>query len=228
MSFTMNLFLKLLLTVTMAVILTPIIRRLAFAINAVDLPNERRINKIPMPSAGGLAIYISFSLSLLLLFSDIIDLTASLRLIAVSGIVVLTGLLDDIFELTPRQKMFGTLVAAFSAYFFAGIKFETINIGSLIELNLGWFSLPITIFWIVGFTNAINLIDGLDGLASGVSAIALTTIGIIGYIAVSSGGVLIQVPIMIFVLVASIIGFLPYNFFPAKIYLGDTGALFLG
>ncbi|WP_376716291.1 glycosyltransferase family 4 protein [Vagococcus lutrae] len=228
MSFTMNLFLKLLLTVTMAVILTPIIRRLAFAINAVDLPNERRINKIPMPSAGGLAIYISFSLSLLLLFSDIIDLTASLRLIAVSGIVVLTGLLDDIFELTPRQKMFGTLVAAFSAYFFAGIKFETINIGSLIELNLGWFSLPITIFWIVGFTNAINLIDGLDGLASGVSAIALTTIGIIGYIAVSSGGVLIQVPIIIFVLVASIIGFLPYNFFPAKIYLGDTGALFLG
>lgn len=135
---------------------------------------------------GGLAIYISFSLSLLLLFSDIIDLTASLRLIAVSGIVVLTGLLDDIFELTPRQKMFGTLVGAFSAYFFAGIKFETINIGSLIELNLGWFSLPITIFWIVGFTNAINLIDGLDGLASGVSAIALTTIGIIGYIAVSS------------------------------------------
>lgn len=228
MSFTASLFFKLAITMILAMILTPIIRKLAFKLNAVDQPNARRINKIPMPSAGGLAIYISFSLSLLVLFHEIVDPAISWRLIGVSGIVVLTGLLDDIFELSPRQKMFGTLAAALAAYFIAGIRFETLNIGSLTELNLGWFSLPITLFWIVGFTNAINLIDGLDGLASGVSAIALTTIGIIGYIAVSSGGVLIQIPIIIFILVASILGFLPFNFFPAKIYLGDTGALFLG
>ena len=198
-------------------------------LNAVDHPNERRINTIPMPSAGGLGIYLTFSIALLLFFpKDIIPWDFSIHLIVASGIIVLTGLIDDIYALRPRQKLVGMIVAAMYAYFVAGIKMDTVNLFSFTNIDLGFLSFPMTIIWILALTNAINLIDGLDGLASGVSIIALTSIGIVGYLSTSSGAVMIQVPITIFLLVASILGFLPRNFFPAKIFLGDTGALFLG
>ncbi|MGY3765910.1 glycosyltransferase family 4 protein [Vagococcus vulneris] len=228
MNFLMTLLLRLLATAGVAALITPLIRRLSFKIGAVDVPNKRRINKKIMPSAGGLAIYIAFSLSLVILFQDVIPLYYSLNLIASSGIIVITGLFDDIFELTPRQKLFGIILAAIYVCFVFDITIQTITIPYLGVIHLGIFSYPITILWILALTNAINLIDGLDGLASGISIIALTTIGLIGYISSSTGAVKLQVPITIFILLVSTIGFFPYNFFPAKIYLGDTGALFLG
>lgn len=229
MSFIVELVLKLTATVALSYAITPLIKKVACKINAVDHPNERRINTIPMPSAGGLGIYLTFSIALLLFFpKDIIPWGFSIHLIVASGIIVLTGLIDDIYALRPRQKLVGMIVAAMYAYFVAGIKMDTVNLFSFTNIDLGFLSFPMTIIWILALTNAINLIDGLDGLASGVSIIALTSIGIVGYLSTSSGAVMIQVPITIFLLVASILGFLPRNFFPAKIFLGDTGALFLG
>jgi UDP-GlcNAc:undecaprenyl-phosphate GlcNAc-1-phosphate transferase len=142
-----------------------------------------------------------------------------------AAIVVVTGLLDDIFELTPMQKTLGLTLAALEIYFVAGIKISTVSIPYLGVFDLGWLGLPMTILWILAITNAVNLIDGLDGLASGVSIISLTTIGIISYFFLPNS---VEVPMVIFTLIAAIVGFFPYNFYPATIFLGDTGALFLG
>jgi UDP-GlcNAc:undecaprenyl-phosphate GlcNAc-1-phosphate transferase len=141
-------------------------------------------------------------------------------------VIILTGVLDDKYELTPKQKSVGILLAALIVYFVADIHIDSVTLPFFGYIELGWLSFPVTIFWIFGITNAINLIDGLDGLATGISLIGLITIGIIGYFFLHASTV--YIPIVIFCLVASIIGFFPYNFYPAKIYLGDTGALFLG
>lgn len=228
MNFIVSLVLRLLLVAAIAYLITPIGRRFSLAIKAVDYPNARRLNKKPMPSAGGLTIYVTFIITTLFIFPDVIPRDYALKIILSSGIVVLTGVLDDIFELSPKQKLLGITLGALSAFYIADIRMNTVSLFSFFDIDLGFLSLPLTLIWIIALTNAINLIDGLDGLASGVSIIALTSMGIVGYIAVSSYGVIIQVPIMIFILVACTIGFLPFNFYPAKIYLGDTGALFLG
>ncbi|MGY3703517.1 glycosyltransferase family 4 protein [Vagococcus martis] len=228
MDFIFEISFRLVLTMLFSFIITPFIRKLAFVIGAVDQPNKRRINTKPMPTAGGLAIFITFSLSILFLFDDIIPTSYALHLIIPSGIIVITGLIDDIFEITPKQKMIGIILAALYVCFVFDIIMHSITLPYFGTIEFGWLSYPITILWIAGLTNAINLIDGLDGLASGVSIIALTTIGIIGYIGASTGAVNIVVPLSIFILLMSTLGFFPFNFFPAKIYLGDTGALFLG
>jgi len=228
MDFMFEISFRLILTMLFAFLITPLIKKLAYVIGAVDEPNARRINTKPMPTAGGIAIYITFSLSILFLFDDIIPTSYALHLVIPSGIIVFTGLIDDIFEITPRQKMIGIFIAALYVCFVFDIVMHSITLPYFGTVNFGWFSYPITILWVTGLTNAINLIDGLDGLASGVSIIALTTIGIIGYIGASTGAVNIVVPLSIFILLMSTLGFFPFNFYPAKIYLGDTGALFLG
>lgn len=228
MNFIVSLVLRLLLVAAIAYLITPIGRRFSLFIKAVDYPNARRLNKKPMPSAGGLTIYVTFIITTLFIFPDVIPKDYALKIILSSGIVVLTGVLDDIFELSPKQKLLGITLGALAAYYVADIRMNTVSLFSFFDINLGFLSLPLTLIWIIALTNAINLIDGLDGLASGVSIIALTSMGVVGYIAVASYGVIIQVPIMIFILVACTVGFLPFNFYPAKIYLGDTGALFLG
>lgn len=228
MDFIFKIAFRLILTMILAFAITPLIKKLAFKINAVDKPNERRINKKVMPTAGGLAIYLAFSISILFFFPDLIPFKYGLHLVVSSGIVVLTGLIDDIFELTPRQKLLGVVVAALYVCFVFDITVSTITLPHIGLIPLNWLSYPITILWISGLTNAINLIDGLDGLASGISIIALTTIGIIGYIGSFTGAVKLQVPLAMFILLMSTLGFFPFNFYPAKIFLGDTGALLLG
>ncbi|MGX7025473.1 glycosyltransferase family 4 protein [Vagococcus hydrophili] len=228
MDFILKVAFRLFLTMILALCLTPLIKKLAFKIGAVDKPNARRINKTPMPTAGGLAIYIAFSISVLFFFPDLIPFNYSLHLVISSGIVVLTGLIDDIFELKPKQKLIGVTLAALYVCFVFDITVSTITLPHIGLVPLEWLSYPITVLWILGLTNAINLVDGLDGLASGISMIALTTIGIVGYVASSTGAVKIQVPLAIFILLMSVLGFFPFNFHPAKIFLGDTGALLLG
>lgn len=139
---------------------------------------------------------------------------------------MLTGIIDDIFELKPSQKMIGILLAALAVYWFAEVQMTTLTLPFIGIVHLGWLSLPITLLWIAAITNAINLLDGLDGLATGVTIIALFTTGFTGLFFLPSTN--IYIVIMIFTLVAAEVGFLPYNFFPARIYLGDTGALFIG
>jgi UDP-GlcNAc:undecaprenyl-phosphate GlcNAc-1-phosphate transferase len=221
-----SMVIKFFLTILLSLLLTPIFKILSVQLGMVDNPNERRINKVPMPSAGGLPIFFSFVISTLFLFQSIIPRFYILPIIIAASIIIITGVLDDRFELTPKQKSIGILLAALVVYFLANIHIDSVTLPFLGYIKLGWLSFPVTIFWIFGITNAVNLIDGLDGLAAGVSLIGLTTIGIIGYFFLHASTV--YIPIVIFCLVASILGFFPYNFYPAKIYLGDTGALFLG
>ena len=213
-------------TILLSLILTPIFKIISVQTGMVDKPNERRINKVPMPSAGGLPIFLSFVASTLFFFRDIIPKFYILPILFAASVIIITGVLDDKFELTPKQKSVGILLASLIIYFVADIHIDSFTLPFFGYIELGWLSFPVTIFWIFGITNAVNLIDGLDGLAAGISLIGLITIGIIGYFFLHASTV--YIPIVIFCLVASIIGFLPYNFYPAKIYLGDTGALFLG
>ncbi|KRM89292.1 undecaprenyl-phosphate alpha-N-acetylglucosaminephosphotransferase [Liquorilactobacillus vini DSM 20605] len=210
----------------LSLVLTPLVRRLAFKIGAVDNPNARRVNKIPMPTMGGLAIFLSFNFVNFFLLRQQYP-TQQLWTLLVAEIVILaTGIIDDIYELSPRQKLIGETLAALVVFFLCGIKMTTLTLPFLGSIELGWLSLPVTVIWILAITNAVNLIDGLDGLAAGVAIIALATSGITGYLFLNVAGT--YVSIMMFTLVAAIAGFLPYNFHPAKIYLGDTGALFIG
>ena len=224
--FIYEVLIRLFMTFILSLLLTPLVKLLAFRIGAYDAPGERRINTKNMPTAGGLAIYIAFASSCLLIFRSIIPQDYIWPIILAGGMVVLTGLIDDIKEITPMKKTIGILLAALVIYFVAGIRIDFVTLPVVGMIDLRWFSLPLTLLWILAITNAVNLIDGLDGLASGVSIIGLTTIGITGYFFLHAKTV--YIPIVIFILVASIAGFFPYNFYPAKIFLGDTGALFLG
>ncbi|MGG3963108.1 glycosyltransferase family 4 protein [Heyndrickxia faecalis] len=212
-------FLTLFICFMLTILLTPLIKKLAIRIGAVDKPNQRKVHMKVMPRLGGLAIYISFIAGVLLLQPDS---PHSLPILLGSLIIVLTGIIDDIRELSPRVKLMGQLAAAL-VVILSGIHVEFINLPFGGQLEFGIFSIPLTILWIVGVTNAINLIDGLDGLAAGVSSIALLTI---------SGMAIIMgdayVTVLGLILMASTIAFLFYNFYPAKIFMGDTGALFLG
>ncbi|NVY96822.1 undecaprenyl/decaprenyl-phosphate alpha-N-acetylglucosaminyl 1-phosphate transferase [Lactobacillus sp. DCY120] len=222
----LNVILKLFITMLIAAIITPFIRKLAFVLGAVDNPSARRVNKKPMPTLGGLAIFLAFNFSTFVLLRGQFPTHELFSVFLAECIILLTGLIDDIRELKPIQKLFGIFVAALIVYFLAGIHMNYVTIMFWGKIQLGWLSLPITVFWILAITNAVNLIDGLDGLATGVSIIALFTTGMIGYFFLSSGNTYIS--IWIFVMVASLLGFLPHNFHPAKIFLGDTGSLFIG
>lgn len=225
--FAFKFIIQMFITMILSLVLTPLVKLLAFKIGAVDMPNARRINKKPMPSAGGLSIFLAFSISMLFGFQDIQLYKVTGPIVLGAAIVVLTGLIDDVRELKPWQKTLGITLAALEAYFVAGIQMDSISFPFFGKFELGWLSLPVTIIWILALTNAVNLIDGLDGLASGVSIIGLSTIGIISFFFLLPDASLVTT-IIIFTLVAAILGFFPYNFYPATIYLGDTGALFLG
>ncbi|HFI0143265.1 TPA: glycosyltransferase family 4 protein [Streptococcus suis] len=223
-------------TIVVAAVVTPLVRFLSFRVGAVDNPNARRINKVPMPSAGGLAIFIAFTLASLVFLPRIVThvnyhgtyLHYVLPLILSSLIIIITGYIDDVKELEPAPKMFGIVLAATLIWFFTEFHFDSFKIpfGGPLLIFPTWLSFFLTVLWIVAITNAVNLIDGLDGLVSGVSIISLTTMGIVSYFFLHDSNIFLT--LTIFVLVAAIIGFLPYNYNPAIIYLGDTGALFIG
>lgn len=203
-----------------SILITPLVKRFAIKIGATDKPNQRKVHQKIMPRLGGLAIYISFIIGLLVLQPSS---ETHWPLVVGSLIIILTGIFDDMFELSAKVKLAGQLAAAIVVVVWGDVLVSFINLpfGGVIEF--GYLSIPLTILWIVGITNAINLIDGLDGLAAGVSSIALITIA---FMALIMGN--FYVVAIASVLLASTIGFLFYNFHPAKIFMGDTGALFLG
>lgn len=234
--FALKYVMVLIATVVIAVIVTPLVRFLSFRIGAVDNPNARRVNKVPMPSAGGLAVFISFALGALVFLPMIVTRVQAsstyieyiLPVVIASGIVALTGLVDDIREIDPLPKLMGIIVAAMIIWFFTDFHFDSFKLpfgGPYLEFPT-WLAFCLTILWIVAITNAVNLIDGLDGLVSGVAIISLTTMGIVSYFFLYDSNIFLS--LTIFVLVAAIAGFLPYNYNPAIIYLGDTGALLIG
>ena len=235
-TFPLKFILVLLGTFFIGVILTPLVRLLAFKIGAVDYPNARRINKKPMPSSGGLAIVAAFSISTLLLMPQIVavDFFGQTYFdyvwpVVLGGLIIaFTGLVDDIKELSPLLKMGGIVLAASLIWWLTDFRLDDFKIpfgGPFLHFE-PWLSYILTVVWIISITNAVNLIDGLDGLVSGVSIISLVTMGIVSYFFLPQHNLFLT--LTIFVLVLSIAGFFPYNYHPAIIYLGDTGALFIG
>lgn len=204
-----------------SLIMTPITKKIAYKLKAIDIPkDERRVHKKPIPLLGGLAIYVATIISIVIF----LPLNRTTFSIIIGGsIIVISGIIDDTRDLSPKMKLLFQILAAI-VLVVGGIKIEFITNpfeGGLIYLK--GLSIPLTIFWIVGITNTVNLIDGLDGLAAGVSLIASMSLFF-----VASRFEYIPIMIMSLVLSGSCLGFLPYNFNPAKIFMGDTGALFLG
>lgn len=214
-----NGFCAVVLALLIAFTTTPAVRALAHIIGAIDVPRDnRRMHKKPIPRIGGLSIFLAFVISTAL-FCEINEALIS---VYIGGLlIVVVGVLDDINPLNAWVKLFAQIVAAVVAVL-SGVRLEFINLfGDYI--NFGVWSIPLTIFWIVGLTNAINLIDGLDGLACGVGGIASISLFLVVLI---KGDV--QSAIITAALAASCFGFLPFNSNPATIFMGDTGALFLG
>lgn len=215
------LILALLVCFLVAVGITPVVKKLAIKIGATDQPNHRKVHQKVMARLGGLAIYIGFLVGFILTQPESPYVSMTYILIG-SFIIIVIGVLDDIYELSAKVKLFGQIAAAV-VVIIGGVKVEFINLPFDATLNLGWLSIPLTLLWIVGITNAINLIDGLDGLAAGVSSIVLITITVL---AMLDGNVFVMA--LGTILLGSTLGFLVHNFNPAKIFMGDTGALFLG
>ena len=218
-----NIFIPFILSLFLSLILTPLVKKLAIKVGAVDVPkDDRRVHEKPMPSMGGLAIYISVIITSLIFLP--IDKTL-ISIIIGGTVIVIGGIIDDIRELSPRMKflfqIIGALVLVIGDVRIDAITNPFTKTSNLI--NLGIFSIPLTMFWIVGITNTLNFIDGLDGLAAGVAMISS-----LSFLATASKFNYIPVIIMSSIIAGSCAGFLPYNFNPAKIFMGDTGALFLG
>jgi len=206
-----------------AFLITPLAKRLAVKLGAVDHPEARRVNKKVMPRMGGLAIYLGFVLAVLI-FAELDKVFVGILLGSV--VIVSLGAVDDVLGLKAWIKFIFQLIAAAIPVLF-GLKIDFLSnifkVGGEHYIQLGFWSVPLTIIWIAAISNAVNFIDGLDGLACGVSTISSLSIFII----------LVQLgdPAMALVMAAlagACIGFLPYNFNPAKIFMGDSGALFLG
>ncbi|MBQ9044758.1 MAG: undecaprenyl/decaprenyl-phosphate alpha-N-acetylglucosaminyl 1-phosphate transferase [Oscillospiraceae bacterium] len=205
---------------------TPIVKAFATKVGAMDVPRDaRRVHDHPIPRMGGLAIFLGFLLSVLLF----VDITREVRGILLGLVlIVATGILDDIVSLNAWIKLGAQLLAAVIAVLHGVVIHFFMHPNVFLEgnvLNIGWFAYPITVLWIVGITNSVNLIDGLDGLAVGVSTISCITILVAVLL---TGGVDPSVPLLVAALAGSCIGFMPYNLNPAKIFMGDTGSLMLG
>ncbi|MCL6572535.1 MAG: undecaprenyl/decaprenyl-phosphate alpha-N-acetylglucosaminyl 1-phosphate transferase, partial [Bacillus sp. (in: Bacteria)] len=213
-------YLTLVISFSAAILLTPLVKKLAFRIGATDKPNYRKVHSRIMPRLGGLAIFLSFIIGILI-YSPVGEY--HLPIVIGSIIIILTGMLDDVKEISPKLKLAGQIAAAAMVVIYGGLKVEFINLPFGGIIDFGYLSIPLTMIWIIGITNAINLIDGLDGLAGGVSSIALFSIA--GMSMVTGNG---YVTVMALIVAVSTVGFLFYNFHPAKIFMGDTGALFLG
>mgnify|MGYP002618325399 CR=1 FL=1 len=214
----------LLAAAVVALISTPVVRSLAFRVGAVDVPKDgRRMHNHPIPRMGGLAIFFGFLLSVLV-FLPLSKQYRGMLLGAV--IIVILGIFDDIYALPAKPKFLVQIVAALIAVH-AGCRIYILSNINIFSSDpfwiLGWLSIPISVFWIVGITNAVNLIDGLDGLACGVSTISSMTLLVIA-LTVSEP----DVAVLTAALAGACIGFLPYNLNPAKIFMGDTGSTFLG
>ena len=217
-----NIFSIVIITFLVSAILIPFIKVLAVHINAIDIPNERKVHGKPMPRLGGLAIFFSFLMGYILYAPES---TQMLSVIIGGFIIIIVGIADDIKPLRARYKLLLQIIASSVVVFYGELVLQDINVLGLV-LNFGT---PVnhifTILFIVAIMNAINFIDGLDGLAAGVSSIYFLTIGIIALILNKLGGLDI---ILSFIMLGATLGFLLYNFNPASIFMGDTGSLFLG
>ncbi len=217
-------------SILVALIVTPVMIWVAPRIGAVDRPGVRTVHERPVPRIGGVAIFVAaMTVIVAVLYIDnVIGEAFRARwlqmttLLCTATFIFLIGLADDLRGLPARVKFSAELFAAI-ALCFVGIRIETIGLTSDLSIPLGYAGCVLTVLWIVGVTNAVNLSDGLDGLAAGISTIAC---GVIAVLAIYGGNTIMA--ILALALVGSLTGFLVFNFNPAKIFMGDCGSLFLG
>jgi len=210
-----------------AIILTPLVRKIALALGVVDKPGGRKVHRRNMPTLGGVAIAVGFFAGMIVAFKAVPGAmyVFSLKfsgLCVGSAIILVLGVIDDIRPLRAKPKLFVQIMAA-SILIACGFTVEAVTIPFIGKVSLGFFGIIFSLLWIVGITNAINLLDGLDGLAAGVSGISsffifLSAVEQHDYI----------VAFLAFSLAGACAGFLPFNFYPARIFMGNPGSMFLG
>ena len=199
-----------------------LMKKIAYYIGALDIPKDsRRMHQKTMPKLGGLGMFLSFLLGYVLFGKQSILMNS---ILIGSFIIILTGLIDDINPLKARYKLIGQIIASSLIPLYGGIVLTEISAFGL-YINFGFLSIPATIIFIVAIINCINLIDGLDGLSSGISSIYFLTIGIICIMTNSYNSLQC---FLTFIMRGSTLGYLWHNFPPAKIFMGDTGSMFLG
>lgn len=216
-----------LLAFSVSIALTPYVRKLAFRFNAVAKPNHRTIHQGSMPKFGGIAVFVAFLSGILLMILLTGEKFDALRREALvflfsGSLILMLGIYDDIKGANCNQKFTVQLIAAVIVVLF-GYKISAVVNPFGEPISLGMFSIPFTLLWIVGITNAINLIDGLDGLAAGISFGGAC---VMVFISLWFGNLISAFPAAI--LAGAIGGFLIYNFNPARIFLGDSGSLLIG
>lgn len=203
----------------LSLLMVPIAKRIGFALGIYAVENKRTVHHGKMVRFGALAIFLSFIITMSLL----VKADKTINAIMIGGLIVfLGGVLDDMFDLKPIVKLVFIMVGALIPIIFGGIQLEIISL-PFITIDIRAISFLVSFVWIIGVSNAINLIDGLDGLSAGISFIVLCVIGIIGFFMGRR-----DICVMSLILSGAIMGFLPYNFHPASIFMGDCGALFIG
>lgn len=217
----LNVFTIIIVTMLFVGFFIPIVKRVAFHVGALDIPNARKVHTKPIPRLGGLGIYAGFLLGYIMFGFESIQMNA---ILIGSIIIVITGMVDDIKPISAKHKFLGQLVAALIIPVYGGIILKDISFFG-IYIDFGVFSYPLTVFFILGVINCMNLIDGLDGLAGGIASIYFFTIGVISIFFMNSSGL---DTILTFIMLGSTLGFLFHNFNPASIFMGDSGSMFLG
>ena len=225
-----------LIAFAVAYVTTPLARKIAWRVDAVDYPGKRRINRKPIPRMGGIAVFAGVAVAIAIQWFGSIhlgwpsDIEPSPHLHVNYWAIVLacitifvTGLIDDKYSLKPKQKLLGQLAAAIIAVCGGLVIGVIVNPFTNELIDLGWFAYPLTVIYLVAYSNIINLIDGLDGLATGISCISSITMFALSMMAGRYDAATLSIAVA-----GATLAFLRYNFNPASIFLGDSGALFLG
>ena len=209
-------------------LLTPLVRRMAMKLGLVERPGARKIHKQPIPRIGGIALFLG---SLIGALPFLNDNTATVGVLVSSCFVFIIGLIDDLIDLKARVKLAAQIMACFILFYF-GVKINIVTdfISGKGAIPLGLLTYPLTLFWVVGLTNTINLVDGVDGIAGGIVFIALSTLLTVRMMIpqMQAPGLMSNVIVLSASTMGVLLAFLRYNVNPASIFMGDSGAYFLG
>ncbi len=216
-----NAFLVLFICFLSSVIFVWLMKKVAIYLGVYDVPNERKIQKVPVPLLGGVGIFLTFLLGYIL-FGTPSDIMSSILI--TSFLILLLGIFDDIKPIPAKYKFIIHILIASIIVFYGNLKLDNASLFGL-SIKFGVFSPFVTILLIVGIINAINLIDGLDGLSGGIASIYFLTTAVLGFILNKFGGLDIMISI---IMLGATLGYLVHNFPPAKVYMGDAGSTFIG